>query len=184
MRLQQRSRTAEEKFRDFLYVGFGVRPSDYERMDKDLQAAINDKFAYVFLRNPLDDRIRQFLLSPGKSSYCHAPGCEWRESELSAFGTLVRRCVRCEHYQVRAAHGTSAWQDISRHDYEFLVLRDETHRAQWDSVPPVLSAASTMALYEARNAPAPLSIGEGNGAPSMPVSTNGADNFDTASMRR
>ncbi|MBC8101833.1 MAG: hypothetical protein H7Z41_04515 [Cytophagales bacterium] len=135
LRLSRRLRTTEEKFRDFLALGFDLRLSDYERMDKDLQAAVNDKFAYVFLRNPLEERIRQFLTSPARPVHCHAPGCEWRESELSGFGVLARRCVRCEHYQVRASHGTSVWQDVSRSDYEFLVVRDEAFRAQWDTAP-------------------------------------------------
>ena len=175
LHLAQRERTAEDKFREFLAYAFGIRVSDYDRMDKDLQAAINDKYAYVFLRNPLDERIRQFLQSPGRTAYCHAPGCEWRESELSAFGVLVRRCVRCEHYQVRYAHGNNAWQDMSRSDYEFLVVRDEAHRAQWDSA---MSGSVAAASFDTRLRASPLNTTNGDTASAL-----AQNEFDTAPRR-
>jgi hypothetical protein len=131
---QQRGRSAEEKFHDFLQFGFGIRLKDYERMDKDLQAVLNDKFAYLFLHNPVEERVRQFMLSPLRKPYCHAPGCEWREGELTAFSLRVRHCVRCEHYQALSLNDGGSWYDITRRDYEFLLLRDEAHRAQWDTV--------------------------------------------------
>lgn len=126
-------RTIEEKFRDFLRYGFGVRYSDYQRMDKELQAALNEKFAFVFLRTPLEDRVRQFLATPIRRPYCHAPGCEWREGEFTAFDIAVRYCVRCEHSQIRPLSGAGGWQDVSRNDYEFLFEQDTAHRAQWDA---------------------------------------------------
>ena len=151
MRLQRGPRTVEERFHDFLNHAFGLRLSDYERMDKDLQAALNDKFAYVFLRNPLEERIRQYMLAPMRSKFCHAPGCEWRECDLTGFSAKGRHCVRCDRCQVRMTQGTGVWQDISLSDYEFLLRRDEAHRAQWEPVREV--AVSTGTFERAINSP-------------------------------
>lgn len=136
-----RERTTETKFSDFLRHGFGVSPAEYRQMDKTLQAALSDKFAYVFLHEPTDELVRQFLLaSPAerrqKNSVCHAPGCEWRTMGLPTFGLLARHCLRCEHYQMAAAAGggeqRGAWRDVTRQDFEFLLQQDERHQAQWD----------------------------------------------------
>lgn len=152
-------RTVEEKFRDFLRYGFGARLSDYGRMDKDLQAALNEKFAFVFLRNPLEEKVRQFLIAPPRRPYCHAPGCEWREGEFSAFNVSARYCVRCEHCQIRTQNAPSGWQDISRNDYEFLFEQDTAHRAQWDA-PPALNGFNPYDNNSRLAFPAPVS---GNG---------------------
>jgi hypothetical protein len=126
-------RPIEEKFRDFLRYAYGVRLSEYQKMDKDLQAALNEKFAFVYLRDPLEEKITQFLYGPARPSYCHAPGCEWRDGEFSAFHLEARYCVRCSHCQIRTMKTSGGWQDISRDDYEFLFEQDTAHRAQWGS---------------------------------------------------
>jgi hypothetical protein len=153
---QQRGRSAEEKFNDFLHYGYGIGLKDYERMDKDLQAVLNDKFAYVFLHNPVDERVRQFILSPLRKPYCHAPGCEWREGELTAFNIRVRHCVRCEHYQACSGLDGGFWYDITRRDYEFLLLRDEAHRAQWDTVEAAYENSTNGASFSIAPAAPPL----------------------------
>lgn len=151
-------------------------------MDKSLQAALNDRFAYVFLRDPLEDRIREFLLSPERKSYCHAPGCEWREVELDAFQAQVRHCVRCERYQVRSASGAGSWHDVNRRDYEFLVLRDESHRARWDAPHEAVGAGDPDPQLRAR----PSSYGTSGEVVATTAATAAIasqSDFDTAPRR-